>query len=90
MQTTAGVAQFVGSYVLRGIDPAELLRYQSAVVAVTPAEAQAAAARLLSPDGATMVIVGNAAQFLPALRAAHADVTVIPIAALDLNSPALR
>jgi zinc protease len=90
VETTSGLAQFVGSYVLRGIDPAELLRYQQSVLAVTPAQAQGAAADLFAPEGATIVIVGQASQFLPALRREHANVTVIPIADLNLNRPMLR
>jgi zinc protease len=90
VETTAGLAQFVGSYVQRGIDPAELLRYQRSVLAVTPALAQAAAADLLAPQGATIVIVGDASQFLPALRREHANITVIPIADLRLDSATLR
>jgi len=90
VETTAGLAQFVGSYVTRGIDPAELLRYQRAVLGVTPAQARAAAADLLGPQGATIVIVGEAASFLPALRREHANVTVIPIASLRLDSATLR
>jgi zinc protease len=90
VETTSGLAQFVGSYVLRGIDPAELLRYQQSVLAVTPAQAQAAATDLLAPQGVTVVIVGDASQFLPALRRDHAAVTVIPIAQLRLDSPTLR
>ena len=90
VETTSGLAQFVGSYVLRGIDPAELLRYQQSVLAVTPAQAQAAAADLLNPQGATIIIVGEASSFLPALRREHANVTVIPIADLRLDSATLR
>jgi zinc protease len=89
-ETTAGLAQLVSSYVARGIDPAELIRYQRAVLAVTPAEAQAAAAELLRPEGATIVIVGEASQFLERLRQTQANVTVIPIAELNLDRPALR
>ena len=90
VETTAGLAQYVGSYVERGIDPAELLRYQQSVLAVTPAEAQAAAADLLSPQGVTIVIVGNAAQFLPALRRDQPDVIVIPLGELRLDRPTLH
>jgi zinc protease len=90
VETTSGLAQFVGSYVLRGIDPAELLRYQQSVLAVTPAQARAAAADLFAPQAATIVIVGQASQFLPALRREHANVTVIPIADLHLDSATLR
>ena len=90
VETTSGLAQYVASYVQRGIDPAELLRYQPTLLAVTPAQAQAAAADLLAPDGATVVIVGDASQFLPALRRDQANVTVIPIADLHLDSATLR
>jgi zinc protease len=90
VETTSGLAQFVASYVQRGIDPVELLRYQQSVLAVTPAQAGAAAADLLAPQGATIVIVGEASQFLPALRREHANITVIPIADLHLDSATLR
>jgi zinc protease len=90
VETSSGLAQLVASYVQRGIDPAELQRYQPSVSAVTPAQAQAAAAELLAPEGATIVIVGDAAQFLPALRRDHANVTVIPIADLRLDHANLR
>jgi len=90
VETTAGLNQLVGAYVLRGIDPAELLRYQRSVLAVTPGEAQGAAAELLAPQGATIVIVGEASQFIAALRREHASVTVIPIAELNLDRATLR
>lgn len=90
VETTAGIAQLVGSYVLRGIDPGELARYGPAVLAVTPAEVQAAARALLGPDGATIVVVGDAAQFGAALRAAHPDLRIIPIGELNLDSAMLR
>jgi zinc protease len=90
VETTSGLAQLVGSYVIRGVDPAELLRYQSAVLTVTPAEAQAAAGQLLRPEGATIVIVGDSSKFLDALRRTQPDVTVIPLSELNLDRPALR
>jgi zinc protease len=36
-----------------------------------------------------VVVVGQASEFIDALRAAHPDVVVIPAADLDLNSPSL-
>ncbi|MEA3029166.1 MAG: zinc protease [Sphingomonadales bacterium] len=90
VETSSGLAQLVGSYVVRGIDPVELLRYQRSVLAVTPGDAQGAAAGLLAPEGVTVVIVGRAAQFLEALRRDHPNVTVIPIAELNLDHPNLR
>ena len=90
VDTTSGVAGLIADYVLLGVGPEEIGRFQSAVLAVTPADAQRAAAELLSPQFATMVIVGDARRFLPALRRDHAIVTVIPIAQFNPDSPGLR
>ncbi|MEA3014072.1 MAG: zinc protease [Sphingomonadales bacterium] len=89
-ETTAGTAALIGGFVMRGLGPDEIGRYLPAVLAVTPAEAQAAAAELLAPEGATIVIVGEASQFLERLRREHANVTVIPVAALNLDAAELR
>ena len=35
------------------------------------------------------MVVGQASMFIDALRAAHPDVVVIPVAELDLDSPTL-
>jgi len=75
---------------LSGVGPDEIERYLPRVLAVTPAEAQAAAGELMSPDGATVVIVGEASQFVERLRATGATVTVIPAAELNLDRAALR
>ncbi|HTU12806.1 MAG TPA: pitrilysin family protein [Allosphingosinicella sp.] len=90
METTAGTAGVVATYVMRGLGPDEVGRYLPSVLAVTPAEAQGAAAELLRPEGATVVIVGEAAQFIERLRREHPDVIVIPLAALNLDSATLR
>jgi zinc protease len=90
IETTSGLAGLIATYVVRGVPPEEIARYQRSVSAVTPQEAQAAAAELLNPSAATMVIVGDASLFLTQLRRDHPDVVVIPLSALDLESPALR
>ena len=89
-ETTSGIAGLLANYILRGVGPEEIDRYLPAVLAVDPAEAQAAAAELLSPEGATLVIVGEASQFADALRASGRSVTIIPLAELNLDRPALR
>ena len=89
-ETTAGMAGLIASYVTRGIEPGEVGRYLQSVLAVTPAEAQGAAAELMSPQGATVVIVGEASQFLDRLRREHANVTVIPLGELNLDRVELR
>ena len=90
METTAGTAGVIAGYVMRGISPQELGRYLPSVLAVTPAEAQGAASRYLNPEGVTVVIVGQASLFLEGLRRDHANVTVIPLSALNLDRPGLR
>ncbi|HET9426927.1 MAG TPA: pitrilysin family protein, partial [Allosphingosinicella sp.] len=89
-ETTSGIAGLLANYILRGVGPEEIDRYLPAVLAVGPADAQAAAAELLSPEGATLVIVGEAAQFAEALRATGRPVTIIPLSELNLDRPALR
>ena len=51
VETTGGVAGLIAAYVQSGLGPDEIERYSRAVLAVTPAEAQAAAGELLAPDG---------------------------------------
>ncbi|MGE3396554.1 MAG: M16 family metallopeptidase [Sphingomonas sp.] len=89
-ETTSGVASLIAGYVTRGIPPAEIERYIPSVLAVTPEQAQASAASLLDPEGATVVIVGEASQFVERLRAQGRNVTVIPLAELSLDSATLR
>jgi zinc protease len=86
VETSAGLAELVGSYVLRGVSPDEILSYQQRIAAVTAAEAQGAARNLLRPEGSTIVIVGEASQFIEALRRDHQSVTVIPVAELNLDA----
>ena len=50
---------------------------------------QAAATRLFDPAAASIVVVGDAKQFLPALRQAYPNLQVIPAAHLNLDSPTL-
>jgi zinc protease len=90
VETTGGMARLIGDYVLSGVGPEEIERYLPRILAVTPAEAQAAASELMSPNGATIVIVGEASQFAERLRATGATVTVIPVAELNLDRAALR
>jgi zinc protease len=89
-ETTSGVAGLIAGYVTRGLPPSEIANYLPGVLAVTPAQAQGTAAELLAPEGSTIVIVGEASQFLEGLRRQYPNVTVIPIAELNLDRPALR
>jgi zinc protease len=48
-----------------------------------------AAAQAVGSDQAYVVVVGQSAMIIDALRAAHPEVVVIPAAELDLNSATL-
>ena len=85
LETTSGLASLVGSYIARGLSLDEIGRYQRSVSGVTPEQAEAAARSILAPDGATVVIVGDASKFLDRLRKERGEVMVIPLAKLDLD-----
>lgn len=90
IETTAGTAGLIAGFVQRGVGPDELGRYLPSVLAVTPQQAQEAAAALFPGAGSTIVIVGESGQFLERVRARHPEVTVIPLTGLNLDSPTLR
>jgi zinc protease len=89
-ETSAGFANTLASLVLQGVEPSEAAKLRTRIGAVTPQAAAAAARRTITPAGATIVVVGDAKLFVDKLRAAHRQVEVIPVAALDLDTPQLR
>ncbi|MCD2325493.1 insulinase family protein [Sphingomonas sp. IC-56] len=89
-ETSAGFAGTLANLVLQGVEPGEAARLRTRIGAVTPEAAAAAARRAITPAGATVVVVGDAKLFADKLRAAHPHVEVIPVGALDLDTPALR
>ncbi len=90
IETTDGVAGILGNYVVQAVPLGELQRYIASVGAVDPAATQAAAAALLDPKAASIVVVGDAKQFIEPLRKAYPTVEVIPEAALKLDSAKLK
>jgi zinc protease len=60
------------------------------VRAITPEQVQAAFAEHLPASEASLVIVGDAATFIEALRARYPNVEVIPLTGLNLDSASLR
>lgn len=86
IETTDGVAGIIGDYVVQDVPLAELARYTGAVQGVDPAAVRRAAAQLLDPKTASVVVVGDAKQFIEPLRKRYPAVEVIPEAALDLDA----
>ena len=90
IETTEGTANRIAANVQRGLAPSAIETYLPAVIAVSPADVQAAAAALLLDAGSTIVVVGEAAKFVAELRTLYPTLTLIPLAELNLDSPTLR
>ena len=89
-ETVEGLAGLVSSYVIDAVPLDELKRYTPAIAGVDPAAVQAAAAQLLDPAQASIVVVGDAKQFVDALRKDYPQLEVIQADKLKLESATLR
>ena len=87
LESSSGYGAVLASLLTRGVDPAQIARYDELVNAVTSDQATAAAARYFDPDATSVVIVGNAAAFIDEVRALRGDVEVIPAGEIDLFDP---
>lgn len=90
LETNAGIVGRIGTLALYGLSLDEINRYISGVQSITASDVQKFAAAHLAGNDASVVIVGDAKQFLPVLQKRFKDVEVIPIDALDVNSANLR
>ena len=90
VETTDGIAGFIAGLVLEDVSPAEIGRYSTSVNAVTPDQIRTVAKDLIDPAPASVIIVGDAAQFAPKLQAKEPKVQVIPAAKLNLDKAALQ
>jgi zinc protease len=90
IETTDGIADIVGDHVMQGVPMSEIGRYAAQIEGVDPTAVQSAAAALLDPKVASIVVVGDAKAFIAPLRQLYPNVEVIPEAALNLDTPTLR
>ena len=88
LETTGGLGGVLAGAVIDGLPLTEIDAFPGRIAATTP-ESLRAAAQIVNSDDAYVVVVGEAALFIDALRAAHPDLVVIPAAELDLDSPTL-
>jgi zinc protease len=88
IETTGGLGGVLADAVTYGLPLTEVETYVGKINATTP-EGVTAAAQAVGSNQAYVVVVGQSAMFIDALRAAHPDVVVIPSASLDLNSATL-
>jgi zinc protease len=90
LESTAGIVNRISSLALYGLPLSEINKYVSGVQAVTAADVRKFASSNLGGQDVNIVVVGDAKQFLGALKKQYGDVEVIPVAELDLGSPTLR
>jgi zinc protease len=88
LQREDGIVELLGEYARYGVPLSDVSTADAQFLAITPAQIQAFAVKYLTQP--TVVIVGKASVFLPALKSAYANVEVIPFKKLDLANPALR
>lgn len=88
-ETTEDLAGTIASLEANGVDVAELTRAIGQIATVTPAEVQTFAKAHWPVNALQIVVAGEAAQFVDALRAAHPEVVVIPQTDLDLERASL-
>ncbi|MEL6708841.1 MAG: pitrilysin family protein [Pseudomonadota bacterium] len=90
LETTGGFNGQVANLMLRGIEPKEAFAIAERLSKVSPEDAAAMASKYLSADRASLVIVGNAEEFLEPLKELRGEVEVIPASELDLAASDLR
>jgi len=90
LATTNGLAGILGNLALYGVPLDEITRYTDKVNAVTAAQVQAFASRVMDPAKANLIIAGDARTFAAALKAKRPELEIIPVDQLDLDSPTLR
>lgn len=83
LETSGGFNSIVAGLLQQGIAPEEAFVYADKLGAVSAEAASLAAKSYANPENATLVIVGDAKQFLDDLKAIRPDVEII--ASSDLN-----
>ena len=90
LETTEGLVGQIAGLALYGLGLDETNRYINNVQAISAADVQRFGGTSLDTKGASMIIVGDAKEFLPELQKQFKNVEVIPRAELDLNNASLR
>ena len=90
LETASGLVSQVATLAVYGIDFSEINRYIANVQSIQAADVQRFAGTHLGAKSTSVVIVGNAKDFLTELRQKYPQVEVIPVAELDLNTAQLK
>jgi zinc protease len=90
IETTDGLAGYAAGLVLQDVPLAEMARYSPSVAAVTADQVLSVSRALIDPAATSVIVVGNAAEFLPKLKATGLTPEVVPIGQLNLDSVTLK
>jgi len=90
LETTSGIVNRVSTYALYGQPLSDINQYVPKAQAVTAEEVRTFAASHLASKNFSVVIAGNAKEFLDELKKQFSDVEVISLSDLDSSSPSLR
>ena len=90
LETNSGLVAQVASLAIYGINFDEINRYIGNVQNIRASDVQEFAGSHLDAKTTSVIVVGNAKDFLPELRQKYPQVEVIPMAELDLNTALLR
>ncbi|HVG29750.1 MAG TPA: pitrilysin family protein [Pyrinomonadaceae bacterium] len=90
LETVGGLVGQVASLALYGLGFDEINTYVNSVQSITAADVKRFASARLASQDASVIVVGDAKKFLPALREKYPNVEVIPVAELNLNGGVLR
>jgi len=90
LESVDGLVGQVASLAAYDLPLSELADYPAKVRAVSAEQLQEVFARRLPASAFSLIVVGDAAKFLPALKAKHPMVEVITVDELDLDSATLR
>jgi zinc protease len=90
LETNSGLVTQVATLAVYGVDFNEINNYIGNVQSIKASDVQGFAGSHLDAKMTSIVVVGNAKEFLPELRKKYPQVEVIPMAELDLNTALLR
>jgi len=90
LESSGGFNSIVSTLLQQGLEPAEALKFAERLDAVDSEAATLAARTYVDPAKATLVIVGDASQFLDDLKEILPDVEVIAADDVDLSLASLR
>ena len=90
LETTGGLVGNISLLAIYGVNFDQINQFVSSVQAVKAQDVKTFAAAHLNVDSTSVIVVGDARKFLPALQKQFPQVEVIKVSDLDLNSPTLR